>query len=180
MEFAILSDTHAADVSEVPGPFRDRVAAADHTIHAGDFDTPEALAGVRELSTELTAVYGNADPDDGTLPAVASVSVEGVTFVVAHGMVNPVRAAVFSSRGFVGSREDWLDAVADTAHARTRGDDSGTLVGVAGHTHEVEDEVYEGVRVLNPGSATGTGVERATMMTATVEDGDVDVTVHDA
>lgn len=49
-------------------------------------------------------------------------------------------------------------------------------VAVAGHTHEVVDATVDGVRVLNPGSATGTSpADRETMLVATVEDGDVSV-----
>ena len=54
------------------------------------------------------------------------------------------------------------------------------MVGVASHSHEVEDEVNNGVRVLNPGSSTATGpAEAATMMTAAVHGSDVEVTIHE-
>lgn len=100
-----------------------------------------------------------------------------MTFVVGHGMINFVERAVRSSEGVVFDRDDWLDAVADTARARAEG----PTVGVGGHSHAVEDTVHDGIRVLNPGSATGVGpAEAATMMTADVADGDVTVTVHEA
>jgi predicted phosphodiesterase len=54
------------------------------------------------------------------------------------------------------------------------------VVGVAGHTHEVTDIDHEGLRILNPGSVTGASpADRATMMTVAVEDGALDVTVHE-
>ena len=110
------------------------------------------------------------------------MTVDGVTFVVTHGTLNPVEQAVAQTDGMVMTRVDWLNAIADTARARTRTwthDD--TVVAIGGHTHRVEDEVHEGVRVLNPGSATGADpAETATMMTVEVVDGDVDVTVHEA
>ncbi|QLG27943.1 metallophosphoesterase family protein [Halorarum halophilum] len=178
MEVAILSDTHVPEqADQLPAPFRDRVRAADHVVHAGDFGSHEALAEVRELAPDLTAVYGNADPDDVDLPAVASVEAGGVTFVVVHGIVNPVERAVSSTEGVVMGRDDWLDAVADTTRARA----DEPMVGIGGHSHEVEDEVHDGVRLLNPGSATGVGrADGATMMTAEVADGDLDVTLHEA
>ena len=46
-----------------------------------------------------------------------------------------------------------------------------------------EAEEFDGptVRVLNPGSATGADpADRATTMTADVEDGEIDVTLHEA
>lgn len=39
MEVALISDTHIPSrASEVPSAFAERVRAAEHTIHAGDFD----------------------------------------------------------------------------------------------------------------------------------------------
>jgi putative phosphoesterase len=181
MEVAVLSDTHVPEqADQIPETFRDRIEGAEHVVHAGDFGSWEALAEVRDLADDLTAVYGNADPSGVDLPPVASVTVDGVTFVVSHGMVNFVERAVSSSEGVVFDREDWLDAVADTARARADGD--GTVVGVGGHSHEVEDGTHDGVRVLNPGSATGEGPAdgSATMMTVEVDGGDLDVTLHRA
>jgi putative phosphoesterase len=179
VQLAIVSDTHIPTrEEEIPESFRDRIAEADHVVHAGDFGSHAALADVRERSTDLTAVYGNADPVDVDLPAVASVTVEGVTVVVSHGMVDFVERAVSSSEGVVFGREDWRDAVAETARARAGTD---RVVGVAGHSHELEDQIHDGVRVLNPGSVTGVGPAegRPTMLTATVSGGDLDVTVRE-
>jgi predicted phosphodiesterase len=54
-------------------------------------------------------------------------------------------------------------------------------VGVAGHTHEVVDTAHRGVRLLNPGSATGAApAERTTMLTVDVDGGTLSVTVHEA
>jgi putative phosphoesterase len=165
---AVVSDTHVPDREEsIPEPFRERIHAADHVIHAGDFTDPEVLAEVRDLATELTAVYGNMDrvgdaPDAVALPETASATVGGVTFAVTHGTVR--------------SLDEWHDAVAATA----REVDGDPVVGVGGHTHRVEDVVHEGVRLLNPGSVTGAApAERATMLTVAVADGDLDVTVHE-
>lgn len=181
MEIAILSDTHIPELADrLPDAFRAHVRESEYTVHAGDFGSKEAFAGLNELAADLTAVYGNADPVDIDLPAVASLTAGGVTFVVSHGMINFVERAVSSSEGVVFNRDDWLDAVADTARARADADEP--VVGIGGHTHEVEDENHNGVRVLNPGSATGVGPAdgAATMMTAEVVDGTVDVTTHRA
>jgi putative phosphoesterase len=181
VDVALLSDTHIpARADAIPGAFRDRIAAADHVVHAGDFETEDVLADVRDLASGLTAVYGNADPVDTGLPAVDSVTLDGVTFVVTHGMANHVKAAVYD-HGMVLSEEDWLDAIADTARARTRAWEGDTsVVGVGGHTHQVVDETHGGFRVLNPGTATGAApADEASMMTAEVADGDVSVTVHE-
>ncbi|WP_226011882.1 metallophosphoesterase family protein [Halomicrobium salinisoli] len=159
MEIAIVSDTHVPSrASRIPDEVRDRIASADHVIHAGDFDSKGAVADVRDLAPELTAVAGNMDPAVG-LPSVASVDLGGVTFVVTHG-TGP-------DRGYEGRVTDAV---------RQRDGD----VGVSGHTHEVMDVERDGLRLLNPGSATGAApARRTTMMTATVEDGDLAVELHE-
>ena len=161
MEVAIVSDTHVPSrAARIPDEFRDRMAGADHVIHAGDFDAEGTIADVRDLASELTAVRGNTDPRVG-LPAVASVVLGGVEFVVTHG---------------TGSARGYEDRVANAV--RQHGE--GNAIGVAGHTHEVTDAVHGGVRLLNPGSATGASpASRATMMTADVDGGDVDPTLHE-
>lgn len=181
VQLAVISDTHIPTREKaIPEPFRERIAAADHTIHAGDFETSEVVAEIRELATELTAVHGNVDPGDIGLPTVAEVTINEVNFVVTHGTLNPVEGAVSGHVAMVNTRPEWLNAIADTARARTRQWDGDGIVGIGGHTHQVEDDMHEGVRVLNPGTATGAApAEDATMMTVSVVDGMVDVTLHE-
>ena len=182
MRLAVISDSHIPErASEIPSEFRELIEEADHVIHAGDYESPDALATVRELASDLTAVHGNADPIDLGLPAVAAVTIEDITFVVTHGTRNLPEAAVYGTDGVVWSGEEWVRAIADTARVRTRSWDGAGIIGIGGHTHRVEDDTFEGVRVLNPGSVTGADpAEEATMMTIEVEDGSVDVTVHEA
>ncbi|MDQ2073608.1 metallophosphoesterase family protein [Haloarcula sp. NS06] len=161
MDVALISDSHIPSREhEIPPSFRERIEVADHVIHAGDFDSKGALADIRHMATELTAISGNIDPQIG-LPKRATVELGGVTFVVTHG---------------TGSPRGWADRVA--AAVREGADSS--AVGVAGHTHEQTDMIYEGVRLLNPGSVTGASpADRPTMLTATVEDGSLDVAQHE-
>ncbi|WP_262174924.1 metallophosphoesterase family protein [Haloarcula laminariae] len=162
MDVALISDTHIPSrASRIPDPFRERIEAADHVIHAGDFDSEGALSNVRATAARLTAVGGNMDPRIG-LPARATVELGGVAFVVTHG---------------TGSKRGYEDRVANAV----REEAGAAAVGVSGHTHEVLDTTHGGVRLLNPGSATGAApAERATMMTVTARDGEFDVTVHEA
>ena len=162
MEVALVSDTHIPSRAQrIPDAFRRRIRAADHVIHAGDFDSESAFADVRELAGGLTAVSGNVDPRIG-LPGVASVELDGVEFVATHG---------------TGSRRGYESRVVTTVRGAA---ETNSPVGVSGHTHEVLDEVVDGVRLLNPGSATGAApASRTTMMTASVAGGEFDVTVHE-
>jgi putative phosphoesterase len=162
MNIALISDSHIPSRAQrIPDPFRDRVAGADHVIHAGDFDSKGALADVRDLAPELTAVAGNMDPRVG-LPAVATVELGGVEFVVTHG---------------TGAKRGYEQRIANTVQEHASTDDA---VGVAGHTHEVLDTTHDGVRLLNPGSVTGAApASRTTMLSITVSDGQFTVTLHE-
>ena len=63
VDLAIVSDSHVPDrATAIPKPFRERMRAADRVVHAGDFESGETLAAVRELAGDLTAVRGNVDP----------------------------------------------------------------------------------------------------------------------
>jgi hypothetical protein len=165
MRLAIVSDTHVPSRADaIPEWVADEVRSADHTIHAGDFDSREALDRVETLAGgELTAVAGNMDRANLGLPEVATHRAGGVTFVVVHG---------------TGGRVGYVDRVHDAVRERAA-DVDGTVVGVCGHTHEYMDDVVGGVRLLNPGSATGAApAEETTMVTATVEGGEVDATLR--
>jgi putative phosphoesterase len=163
-EVALLSDTHVPHRAEgIPDWVADRVRAADNAIHAGDFDSPEALSRVRDLvggDDRLTAVRGNTDPRGLDLPRVATVDLGGVTFVVTHGDGPP---GTYRERVARRVRE----------HADT------DAVGVCGHTHQLLDERIGDVRLLNPGTATGAspGTETS-MLVLSVADGRLDVTPH--
>jgi hypothetical protein len=163
---AIVSDTHVPGrAAEIPSWVRERIHAADHTIHAGDFDAPETLDRIRGLSADLTAVAGNIDPPTVDLPAVATVDVEGVTVVVVHG---------------TGPHESWGERVAGLVRETVDVDAESPVVGVAGHTHTPVDTTVDGVRLLNPGSATGARpATRATMLSARVDGEAIAVERHD-
>lgn len=162
MELAVLSDTHIPGrATEVPAWIREHVEAADHVVHAGDVGSADALATVTELAGgSLTAVAGNVDPPGLDLPSVATLDAGGVRFVVIHG---------------TGPRVGYEERVAQAVRA----EGGREAVGIAGHTHEPMDEVVDGVRLLNPGSATGARpATAASFLAVTVTDGDLDVTLH--
>lgn len=177
MRIAVCSDTHVPSRADaIPDWVREELSGADHVIHAGDFDSAEAYDEIADLSTELTAVRGNMDVDvteDG-LPETTTVELDGVLFVVTHG---------------TGSVEDYDERVAATVE-EAAGETTLPVVGISGHTHQVRDETTsatgpetdrqtpfaDGIRLLNPGSATAADpATRATMMVLHVDDGEVEV-----
>ncbi|WP_135826885.1 metallophosphoesterase family protein [Halorussus ruber] len=161
-EIAIVSDTHIPSrAGRVPDWVADRIQTADHTIHAGDFDSPEAYETIADLAGEsFTAVTGNMDSGSLDLPKVATVDIQGTTFVVTHGTAP--------------TAEEYEETIAEVVSEEL----AGPGIAVAGHTHEVVDGDIEGIRFLNPGSATGASpAERETMMTVEIIEGEVDVRV---
>jgi putative phosphoesterase len=163
MRLAIVSDTHVPGrEAAIPPWVREELAGADHVVHAGDWDAPETVATVRDLADGLTGVRGNVDPPSVDLPPTATVILGGVEFVVTHG---------------TGPHDGWGDRVAATVRDAASPD----AVGVAGHTHDYTDAVVDGVRLLNPGSATGARpADGTTMMVAEAADGDLTVERRDA
>lgn len=163
VEVLLVSDSHVPSREpEIPAWVLERIETAPYTIHAGDFDSPEALATVREASNDLTAVRGNIDPEDIGLPDVATLEVGGVRFVVTHG---------------TGPIENYRERVAGIVAEHAV---EGPTVGVSGHTHQPMDETVDGYRLLNPGSCTGADPAPGTsVMSLTVESGSVRVDRHE-
>lgn len=158
MQVAIVSDTHVPSRRPaVPKWVLEAVRAADHVIHAGDFDSPDAYDQIADAAADLTAVAGNMDPSALGLPEVETVRLGGVEFVVVHG-TGPLR----------GYEERVVDIVREHG-----GPDA---VGVAGHTHDTHDTRLRGTRLLNPGSATGADPATETsIVVADCEDGALEV-----
>ena len=160
LRVAILSDTHVPSrATAIPEWVTAAIRRADHVIHAGDFDSRHAYERIENLADgALTCARGNMDPAALDLPRVDTVSLEDVTVVVTHG---------------TGSPRDWHQRVVETARSRAESD---PVVAVAGHTHEVVDTVIDGIRVLNPGSATAASpATHETMFVATVDGDDLSV-----
>lgn len=155
MQVALVSDSHVPErADDVPDEVLNACEDADMTVHAGDFTSPDAYEAFDETG-ELVAVYGNMD-EVLDLPRVDSFAAGGVGFVVIHGTGSPI---------------NYEERVTETARDEV-GDDA---VAVSGHTHEVTDETYEGVRILNPGSCTGAmPASRATYMLVEAEGGGID------
>ncbi|WP_440763257.1 metallophosphoesterase family protein [Natronorubrum sp. DTA7] len=175
---AIISDTHVPTrESDIPDWVVAEIKQADHTIHAGDFESFGAYEQLVDLTDgELTAVLGNVDPATLDVPRTATHEVDGVTFVVTHGD---------------GSSGSWRERVLETVREEAGVDTETTLAAVAGHTHQVvdttvtlddshraddEEQLASRVRLLNPGSATGAAPTMfETMFVATVDDGTLSV-----
>lgn len=157
---AIISDTHIPSrAKQLPSWVVDELRTADIVVHAGDFDSVEAFELIDDLAQELVAVRGNTDPALD-LPETATLDVDGISFVITHG---------------TGPLAGYRDRVAEIVRQHTADG-----IGISGHTHELADITIGGIRLLNPGSATGAGpATRATMLRGTVSEGVLSVDVLD-
>lgn len=161
MKIAIISDTHIPSrAAAFPDWVIDVIETCDHTIHAGDFDSPTSHFDQRVIAGgSFTGVVGNMDPNIG-LPEIATFECESVRFVVTH------------ANGF-GRGTQYLSSLANL------GEEYGADIAIGGHTHRLRDETVNEIRVLNPGSATGAApADKATLLTVDCHNGEFSVSHH--
>jgi putative phosphoesterase len=122
MKIGIISDTHGLLRPQAV----ERLAGADHIVHAGDIGRPEVISELRKIAP-VTAVRGNVDRGDWAAgyPHTELVKLGGRFIHVLHNL-----------------EELDLDPVA-----------AGIDVVVSGHSHRPKIETVGGVLYLNPGSA---------------------------
>ncbi|WP_232687075.1 metallophosphoesterase family protein [Halobacterium zhouii] len=157
---ALVSDTHIpSQADELPDFAEVEIEDADIVVHAGDFDSTDAYEAIRDLADEdFVAVSGNADPTQIGLPRVDSLWVEDVQFVVTHGN---------------GSLDNYDERVVSAVKDAR---DDPDAIGMCGHTHELRDRRVDGVRLLNPGSATGADpADSASLLLVDVDGSEVSV-----
>jgi uncharacterized protein len=156
MKIGIISDTH----DRVP-TFRRAVAMFERlgvvaVFHAGDFVAPFAaeLISPGRLSVPVYCVYGNNDGERVGLKKVLPGVVDG-----------PLRVEVGGRTVVMHHWIDWLKPA----------DLVGADVVITGHTHEVVNEVRNGVLFLNPGECCGWVNDRCTVMLLDLETMKADV-----
>jgi uncharacterized protein len=134
VQIAVISDTHMPKGGRrLPDECVARLRSADLIIHAGDLIALEVLDDLRGYAP-VKAVHGNVDDAAVTaaLPAVATVSAEGVRIEVVHDS-GPARGRLARLR----SRFPDADAV------------------VFGHSHlPLHERGEDGFQIFNPGSPT--------------------------
>jgi putative phosphoesterase len=131
---AILADTHMPKgARRLPDRCAELVAAAEATIHAGDFLGLSALEEIKALCPVLHAVHGNVDElaIQRLLPSTLVVELGHHTVVAIHD-AGPARGRL----GRLRRRFPGADAV------------------VFGHSHMPLHEEKDGFQIFNPGSPT--------------------------
>lgn len=160
---AVVSDTHLSSTT-LPAWVKGEIRRADRTIHAGDVDTSQGIDQMRDLSNNaFTIAQGNWDKNQKTkLPVAATVEIENVCFVVTHGTT--------------GKGNNYIQRLISVI--RKQPTETNRVIGIGGHTHQVMDTTVSGIRLLNPGSATGAyPAKTATMMSIIISDGQLSAKV---
>jgi uncharacterized protein len=131
---AVISDTHLPrGARRLPAACRERLAAADAILHAGDFVDYTVLLDLQAIGPPLHAVHGNVDDPVLTrrLPAERIVELGGARIAMVHD---------------AGPRERRLQRL------RARFPDADAVV--FGHSHLPLHESAGGFQIFNPGSPT--------------------------
>ena len=154
MLIAVISDTHLPrGARRLPDECRERIAAADLLLHAGDFVTLDVLRDLERIGPPLAAVHGNVDCAElrRLLPVERVVEAAGARIVLVHD-AGPRRGRLDRMWRRFGSRADAL---------------------VFGHSHQpLHETAADGFQIFNPGSPTERRRAPAhTMGLARVEDG---------
>jgi hypothetical protein len=108
----------------------------DFIIHAGDFETLEALRQIEGIN-RLVAVYGNMDSHEvkDRLPSRKILNVEHIRIGIIHGWGDPHTLPQRVLEQFKGERVRCI---------------------IFGHSHQAMCEERSGVLLFNPGSPTDT------------------------
>lgn len=105
----------------------EKLKSADFILHAGDIDTPSTFSALKKMG-RLIAVRGNMDmnPAFKDLPIEEIIDIQGIRFYMRH----------------------------DLSRLDLQPEASNVDVLISGHTHRTADETRNGVRYINPGSAS--------------------------
>jgi len=163
----LLSDTHIAFPDEtIPHQIKDAFRGVDLILHAGDIWIPSVLDELGSVAQVMSA-WGDDDMEadlggDSRMMTGTSLSLDGITLWLMHvkpryGLLNP-REKTYSP----GSNNEDPPEPPDVV--------------VFGHTHYATIERYQGILLVNPGSATVPNYvpKLGTVALLTIDSGEVD------
>jgi putative phosphoesterase len=159
MKVGLISDTHLSS-GKMPQAIIDAFQGVDLILHAGDVVTLPMLRHLEAIAP-VNAVQGNMDMPGLrlNLPVKTVIEAEGHRIGLIHGHHVPNPNQVLATPLNYPAMHDYLlgeflDEKVDCI--------------VYGHTHHAHLESYQGVLIINPGSATQGRGGQATVGTLTV------------
>jgi putative phosphoesterase len=131
MKIAVLSDTHAHSLDEIPPQTINALKEADLIVHAGDFTYIDFLNDLKKLG-EVKAVRGNMDHREirAILPERDTFTINGKKIGLIHGWGSPM------------GMEEKIRPLFNNVD-----------IIIYGHTHRARNEYINGIYFFNPGSA---------------------------
>jgi len=133
----VVSDTHIPkQAPQMPEELLEQLAHVDFIIHAGDFENIDALKDLRRIN-RVVAVSGNMDLQKvkKEVPKRQVFNVDHYKIGIIHGWGDPHTLPKRMREEF---KSDDVDCV------------------VFGHSHQVCNQIIDGVLMFNPGSPTDT------------------------
>ena len=158
----ILSDTHGS----IPKAVYQALSEASIILHAGDYHDPIRIESLEWRENGplplVLAVRGNCDWDD-TFPSERYFDIEHVRFYLCHG------------HSFVYESAPWDTAIKNSVEcAKALGLSAlPANIIVFGHLHKKMDFYHQGVRFINPGSATRPRSGTPSLVILTIDNGTV-------
>jgi uncharacterized protein len=132
---AVMADTHAKRIEDLPPGLLEALSRADAVIHLGDYTTPELLNGLKRLDN----FYGVTGNHDGSivrqgLNMMEVVELGGRRLGLIHGLFLPLGRPKRMKALFKKYKIDIL---------------------LFGHNHLATSKMSGGVLLFNPGTVTG-------------------------
>ena len=142
MKIIVVSDSHGS--SAALKEIIKRNSNADVVVHCGDSRGEMEEIKMKYPQITYYEVRGNCDWGSN-LPLMLTFELDGFKYMVTHGHAYSVKFGL--GQLCYAAQEQGADAV------------------FFGHTHIACNEVYEGLRLINPGSCGGTGATFAVVET---------------
>jgi putative phosphoesterase len=135
VKVAVISDSHAQRIGELPPLLLDTLTKVDAVIHLGDYTSPELLNDLRKMGN-FFGIIGNHDDSIGRkeLKVIEVVELAGKRLGLIHGLFLPI-ARPKRMRAWLKKYD--VDAL------------------LFGHNHLVTNRMMNGVFLFNPGTVTG-------------------------
>ena len=135
IRIGVISDTHVSAFEDLPKKLIQGLQGANLILHAGDLVNPAVLAGLKKITSEVYAVWGNMDPPNikRVLSNTEIIQVKEFRIGLTHGAGSPLNLIKTVKEKFEHERVDCI---------------------VYGHSHSPCNEVHQGILYFNPGSPT--------------------------
>jgi hypothetical protein len=147
MRIGVLADTHIPDrTDELPGEILDHLRGVDLILHAGDVCRRDVLERL-ETVAPVKAVRGNRDWRLPNLPWRAIVSAGRWRIGLIHGQQRHARQIADRLR-YLGGDRSFRD---QRQYVRQAFAGDAVHCIVFGHSHQVCQEIVDGVLLFNPG-----------------------------